>query len=316
MTRPFTLAPAVVAACVLSTAPVGAVPIIATYETSAGYLGSAVLEEDDSASVPELLSARVAPEIWQLQEAAPPPVGAGFAEAVLLRPGVTYAEVSGTLNDSIHDGLHVLSARVSSSQTHVIPGLAGRYKVLFSYLLDNPVVEIWDDAGLSGADGQWIDALFGYTVRLNGEVVIDIGAHVRGTRDAPTLWLVRPDGSLYELSDSSTGPGDVPRRVEFGRLAATDRNLGFVEGDGDEVLDTFEIDIDMTAALVIPSGALSAGGRVSVGDPNGVGLDAMGALSVVPAAPVPLPATGGMALGAVAVLGGLRGLRRRASKRS
>jgi hypothetical protein len=278
-----------------------------------------VQEDSESGTAGDYLSARVDTPLFQLSNVGSASGAPGVAQSVIGVTGISNIFLSGQLNDSTTDGSHILRGEAVEIITGVIPAARGNLEVNFSFDLQRMFVEIWDDS-VNGVGDVGFDAVFGvltYKVELNGDSAYLLDVSTIGGRELPslpnpiiTINARDPEAqdTLGFVVDDGTASGDIPRRYSFDNLSEIDLYLGTVAGVGIGDFETFEVKVSMVAQLLLPGFELGAGGRVNIGDPNGLS-GAFGTLSLQTVADPPEPPTETALPGVLwLLLGGVTGL--------
>ena len=212
----------------------------------------------------------------------------------------------------LHDSTHVLRSIVEEVAVGVAP-VGDGIRVLYSFDLKNMSIELWDNRP-SGSGGVLLDAGISYLVELNGQPKYEANAHLLSFGRLENLrvfqhetdgidFMGRPVSGTLDVRPETTGPGDVPRRIEF-----DDKSVHFLDLGVAPPGETYEVKPTMVAELYPPRSDFEFGGRVNIGDPNdlsGIGFGQITEISV------PEPAATWLLLGGLGVLAAFHGAHRK-----
>jgi hypothetical protein len=254
------------------------------------------------------------------------PFGPAPLTATLSTSGATGVAVDAQLNDSL--GLEPVILRAEVVQTSRNKFIAQAENLEFGFIIDDIKLELWDRFGVEGSpnpfvepDAEAIGARVWYEVARDGEVKYRTQATVFGDRtkasglldfDQRVPGFDRNGESVDNigLTGQFTSPDSVPRGYRPNDVDVSGAGAsGLLDLGPLERGEFFEVVARMGVELRLPGGALGAGGRVALGDPNalgGFGLGVFRAELGQPAPTVPLPAAVWLLLAGLASLLGLR----------
>lgn len=280
LTYIFTLFGTAIAISFAAAPPVAAVPVVASeVHLSADYYGDFGLHESVTfdrtwtGAADSFGSARVETRLDQTRDPLGP--APGYASVAFGPSGLSNAHVSAITTGSNFQAA-VLESSITQSAEMLIPSSPGTdYAVYYSFELFNMFVEVWDQYN-NGSGSALIHGTIEYDVLLDGIFKYTLAGSVLGYRDSTYLQVNCVTCTEDYLSEL-TGPGDVPRRIDFAPIShlystGTDLLLGTVAPDIGN--DTFTVETRMSARLVIPTFTLDAGGRVNISDPASLALRA------------------------------------------
>ena len=277
LTHIFTLFSPAVAFSFAAALPAAAVPVIssevhlsADYYGDFGFHDSVTFDRTWTGAADSFGSARMETRLDQTKD----PLGPvpGYASVAFGPSGLSNAHVSAITTGSNFDAA-VLESTITQSAELLIPSAPGTdYAVYYSFELFDMFVEVWDQYNNSAL----IHGTIEYRVLLDGIFKYVLVGNVFGYRDS-TYLQVNCVTCTEDYTSEVTGPGDVPRRIDFAPIShlystGTDLFLGTVAPDIGS--GTFSVETRMTARLVIPTFTLDAGGRVNISDPASLALRA------------------------------------------
>lgn len=311
------------AAAVLASAMAAAIaqPLLIDTQRSvmAQYRQDAAIQVKQTADgvAPESLAVRADTAVTDTLVVGALPSGPGYARALIYGAGISQVLVNAQVNASTVDARHELRAEVSETMRGANPSQMPQ-TLAFSFVLRDMFIEFWDNYGAAREPNPFtgssdaIGAQIQYEVERDGVTRYRAMLTAWGGRDtvltfdpvSDNLSGVDTGGAALRtmlashLDGSAVGAiGDVPRIRQPADLVIDNLDLGLVPS-----LATFEVKATMSATLLLPAGALGAGGRVGIGDPNDLSGTGFGQLSLVPE-----PATALlMGVGVVAVACGCR----------
>lgn len=250
---------------------------------------------------PDRVDLIVRPSLADLLNTDRPPSGGAEIRASVLENNYTYVSIDASLNNSIAQGEHVISASVSQSILGANP-FATAIDLEFAFDLKEMSIEIVDQWGapfegnpFDGLSGS-IGAQLSYAVMRDGWTLYHSVADYWGGRDEvrgdlvsgidgwtiggiPVLSRHSPDQPYFKDPDTGALVGEP-----LDDKSVSDLYVGRVSRG-----ETYEVTAVMSATLILPEGSLGSGARLSIGDPNALTGAQMGTVSFVPAGPAPVP---------------------------